>query len=118
MGLSHTQTPVKLNKPLASDFAVLFQRIIGLAEEVDEMRAYYRSLYEKIENGELSADAPESENLLKTFKVSGFVSLSLTAARAAQTAAIIANDVALTRVFDPALKDSERALRHIESKTL
>ena len=79
------------------------------------MRTYYRSLYEKIENGELSADAPESENLLKTFKVSGFVSLSTTAA---QTAAIIANDVALTRVFDPALKDSERALRHIESKTL
>lgn len=35
--------------------------------------------------------------------------------RAAQTAAIIANDVTLSRVFDPTLKTTERALRHIES---
>jgi len=38
------------------------------------------------------------------------------AARTAQTAAIVANDVSLSRVFDPALKDSERALRYIESR--
>ena len=39
------------------------------------------------------------------------------AARSAQTAAIIANDVSLSRVFDPSLKDYERAFRHIESRS-
>ena len=101
--------------PLASDFAVLFQRIMTLAEELDGMREYYRELYKKIESGELSLSDDQEIDLLKTFNVAGFVNLSITSARAAQTAAIIANDVALSRVFDPTLKTTERALRHIES---
>jgi|GEM_PF-402720 hypothetical protein len=103
--------------PLASDFAVLFQRILSLAEEVDGMRHYYHALHEQIETGMISADDAQAMDLLKTFNVSGFVNLSIVAARAAQTAAIVANDVALSRVFDPALKESERALRHIESRS-
>ena len=101
--------------PLASDFAVLFQRIVTLAEELDGMREYYRELYKKIESGEISAGDDDGFDLLKTFNVAGFVNLSISTARAAQTAAIIANDVSLSRVFDPALKTTERALRHIES---
>jgi len=101
--------------PLASDFAVLFQRIMTLAEELDGMREYYRELYKRIESGELSVDGDEEIDLLKTFNVAGFVNLSIVSARAAQTAAIIANDVSLSRVFDPTLKTTERALRHIES---
>lgn len=103
------------NNPLASDFAVLFQRIMTLAEELDSMREYYRELYKKIESGELSLNDDESLDLIKTFNVAGFVNLSIVSARAAQTAAIIANDVSLSRVFDPTLKTTERALRHIES---
>lgn len=102
------------NNPLASDFAVLFQRIVTLAEELDGMKDYYRELYKKIEAGEIVAES-QSSDLLKTFNVAGFVNLSIIAARAAQTAAIIANDVSLSRVFDPTLKTTERALRHIES---
>jgi hypothetical protein len=104
------------NNPLASDFAVLFQRIMTLAEELEGMREYYRELYKKIESGEITTEkgAPD---LLKTFNVAGFVNLSIVSARAAQTAAIIANDVSLSRVFDPTLKTTERALRHIESAT-
>jgi hypothetical protein len=101
--------------PLASDFAVLFQRIVSLADELDGMREYYRELYKKIESGELSATDDQEIDLLKTFNVAGFVGLSISSARAAQTAAIIANDVSLSRVFDPSLKITERALRHIES---
>ena len=101
--------------PLASDFSVLFQRIVTLAEELDGMREYYRELYKKIESGEISADGDEEIDLLKTFNVAGFVNLSISSARTAQTAAIIANDVSLSRVFDPTLKTTERALRHIES---
>lgn len=101
--------------PLASDFAVLFQRIMTLAEELDGMREYYRELYKRIESGELAVDGDEEIDLLKTFNVAGFVNLSIVSARAAQTAAIIANDVSLSRVFDPTLKITERALRHIES---
>jgi hypothetical protein len=101
--------------PLASDFAVLFQRIMTLAAELDGMREYYRELYKKIESGELSLSNDESLDLLKIFNVAGFVNLSIVSARAAQTAAIIANDVSLSRVFDPTLKTTERALRHIES---
>ena len=101
--------------PLASDFAVLFQRIMTLAEELDDMREYYRELYKKIESGELSTINDQEIDLLKTFNVAGFVNLSIVSARAAQTAAIIANDVSLSRVFDPTLKTTERALRHIES---
>jgi hypothetical protein len=101
--------------PLASDFAVLFQRIMTLAEELDDMREYYRELYKKIESGELSTTNDQEIDLLKTFNVAGFVNLSIVSARAAQTAAIIANDVSLSRVFDPTLKTTERALRHIES---
>lgn len=101
--------------PLSSDFAVLFQRIIVMAQELDGMREYYRELYKKIESGELSAMDDQGIDLLKTFNVAGFVNLSITSARAAQTAAIIANDVSLSRVFDPTLKTTERALRHIES---
>ncbi len=105
-----------INKnPLVSDFAVLFQRIITLAKELDGMREYYRELYKKIESGELSVTDDQEIDLLKTFNVAGFVNLSIVSARAAQTAAIIANDVSLSRVFDPALKTTERALRHIES---
>ena len=105
-----------INKnPLASDFAVLFQRIITLAKELDGMREYYRELYKKIESGELSVTDDQEIDLLKTFNVAGFVNLSIVSARAAQTAAIIANDVSLSRVFDPALKTTERDLRHIES---
>jgi hypothetical protein len=111
-------TKVKFDNPLASDFAVLFQRIMGLAEEVDSLRHYYRALYERIESGEIDAEDQSNLDLLKTFNVSGFVHLSIVAARAAQTAAIVANDVSLSRVFDPALKDSERALRHIESRAI
>lgn len=102
------------NNPLASDFAVLFQRIVTLAEELDGMKDYYRELYQKIEAGEVAVD-DEAIDLLKTFNVAGFVNLSLVAARAAQTAAIIANDVSLSRVFDPTLKTTERALRYIEN---
>jgi len=103
------------NNPLASDFAVLFQRIMTIAEELDAMKTYYRELYQKIEAGDVAANEAESADLLKTFNVAGFVNLSIVAARAAQTAAIIANDVSLSRVFDPTLKTTERALRHIES---
>jgi hypothetical protein len=103
------------NNPLASDFAVLFQRIMTIAEELDGMKNYYRELYQKIEAGEVAENEAESADLLKTFNVAGFVNLSIVAARAAQTAAIIANDVSLSRVFDPTLKTTERALRHIES---
>jgi len=106
---------VATKKPLASDFAVLFQRIMALAEELDGMREYYRELYKKIESGELSVTDDQEIDLLKTFNVAGFVNLSIVSARAAQTAAIIANDVSLSRVFDPTLKTTERALRHIES---
>lgn len=106
---------VATTNPIASDFAVLFQRIMTLAEELDVMREYYRELYKKIESGELSADGDEEIDFLKTFNVAGFVNLSIVSARAAQTAAIIANDVTLSRVFDPTLKTTERALRHIES---
>lgn len=119
MEVINKETPSKelASYPLASDFAVLFQRILNLAEEVDGMRDYYRSLYEKIESGTIGVDDVEAMDLLKTFNVSGFVNVSIVAARAAQTAAIIANDVALSRVFDHALRDSERALRHIESRS-
>jgi len=103
------------NNALASDFAVLFQRIMTIAEELDGMKTYYRELYQKIEAGEVAVNEEESTDLLKTFNVAGFVNLSIVAARAAQTAAIIANDVSLSRVFDPTLKTTERALRHIES---
>jgi hypothetical protein len=104
---------IKTN-PLASDFTVLFQRIMMLAEELDGLREYYRALYQKIESGELTSNDDDLD-LLKTFNVAGFVNLSIVSARAAQTAAIIANDVSLSRVFDPTLKTTERALRHIES---
>ena len=103
------------NKPLASDFAVLFQRIMTLNEELDDMKSYYRELYQKIEAGDIPSEEEGSLDLLKTFNVAGFVNLSIVAARAAQTAAIIANDVSLSRVFDPSLRSTERALRHIES---
>ena len=103
------------NDPLASDFAVLFQRIMTIAEELDGMKTYYRELYQKMEAGVLAPNKDETPDLLKTFNVAGFVNLSILAARAAQTAAIIANDVSLSRVFDPTLKATERALRHIES---
>lgn len=106
---------VATKNPLASDFAVLFQRIMTLAEELDGMREYYHELYKRIESGELSATNDQEIDLLKTFNVAGFVNLSIVSARAAQTAAIIANDVSLSRVFDPTLKTTERALRHIES---
>jgi predicted nucleic acid-binding Zn-ribbon protein len=33
--------------PLTSDFAVLFQRIVTLAEELDSMREYYRELQQE-----------------------------------------------------------------------
>jgi hypothetical protein len=108
---------VATKNPLASDFAVLFQRIMTLAEELDGMREYYRELYKKIESGELSATDDQEIDLLKTFNVAGFVNLSIVSERAAQTAAIIANDVSLSRVFDLTLKTTERALRHIESGT-
>lgn len=101
--------------PMASDFAILFQRIMTMAEELDGMRDYYRELYKKIESGELTATDDEPLDLIKIFNVAGFVNLSIISAQAAQTAAIIANDVSLSRVFDPTLKTTERALRHIES---
>jgi hypothetical protein len=101
--------------PLASDFAMLFQRIIALSKEIDGLREYYHELYKKIESGEVSPNEDDSLDLIKTFNVTGFVKLSITTAQAAQTAAIIANDVSLSRVFDPNLKATERALRHIES---
>ena len=103
------------NNPLASDFAVLFQRIMTIAEELDSMKSYYRELYQRVEAGEVSSDDEELPDLLKTFNVAGFINLSIVAARSAQTAAIIANDVSLSRVYDPVLKTTERALRHIES---
>lgn len=103
------------NNPLASDFAVLFQRIMTIAEELDSMKSYYRELYQRIEAGEVASDDEELPDLLKTFNVAGFINLSIVAARSAQTAAIIANDVSLSRVYDPILKTTERALRHIES---
>ncbi|MBU3629112.1 hypothetical protein [Polynucleobacter sp. AP-Reno-20A-A9] len=103
------------NNPLASDFAVLFQRIMTIAEEVDSMKSYYRELYQKIEAGEVASGDEEPPDLLKTFNVAGFINLSIVAARSAQTAATIANDVSLSRVNDPVLKTTERALRHIES---
>ncbi|QKM64383.1 hypothetical protein DCO17_03485 [Polynucleobacter tropicus] len=100
---------------LTSDFTVLFQRIMTLAEELDGMREYYRDLYKKIEADEFSDVDIQELDLLKIFNVAGFVNLSIISAQAAQTAAIIANDVSLSRVFDPTLKTTERALRHIES---
>lgn len=106
---------VASKNPLASDFAVLFQRIVSLAEELDGMREYYRELYVKIESGEFSAADNQEIDLIKIFNVAGFINLSIVSSRAAQTAAIIANDVSLSRVFDPTLKTTERALRHIES---
>ena len=108
---------VKTNHPLASDFAVLFQRIMNLAQELDVMREHYRVLYQKIESGDIGLEKGNPPDLLKEFNVAGFVHLSIVAARSAQTAAIIANDVSLSRVFDPSLKDYERAFRHIESRS-
>jgi hypothetical protein len=102
---------------LTSDFTVLFQRIMTLAEELDGMREYYRDLYKKIEADEFSDVDAQELDLLKIFNVAGFVNLSMISAQAAQTAAIVANDVSLSRVFDPTLKTTERALRHIESGT-
>ena len=101
--------------PLASDFAVLFQRLVAISKQIDGMREYYHELYKKMESGEMTSDEDECLDLIKTFNVAGFVKLSITTAQAAQTAAIIANDVSLSRVFDPTLKTTERALRHIES---
>ena len=106
---------VASNNPLASDFAVLFQRIVIMAKELDGMREYYRELYKKIESGGFSTNDDQETDLLKIFNVAGFINLSIVSAQAAQTAAIIANDVSLSRVFDPTLKATERALRHIES---
>lgn len=108
---------VKTTNPLASDFAVLFQRIVTLAQELDVMREHYRELYQRIESGEIGLEKGDPPDLLKEFNVAGFVHFSIVAARSAQTAAIIANEVSLSRVFDPALKDCERALRHIESRS-
>ena len=107
----------KVHNPLASDFAVLFQRIMNLSKELDVMREHYHTLYQKIESGEVGLDEDSAPDLLKEFNVAGFVHLSIVAARSAQTAAIIANDVSLSRVFDPSLKDYERAFRHIESRS-
>ena len=107
----------KLHNPLASDFAVLFQRIMNLSQELDGMREHYRILYQKMESGEIGMEDNTQLDLLKEFNVAGFVHLSIVAARSAQTAAIIANDVSLSRVFDPSLKDYERAFRHIESRS-
>jgi hypothetical protein len=108
---------VKVHHPLASDFAVLFQRIINLSQELDVMREHYRVLYQKMESGEIGVEEGSPPDLLREFNVAGFVHLSIVAARSAQTAAIIANDVSLSRVFDPSLKDYERAFRHIESRS-
>jgi hypothetical protein len=108
---------IRTNNPLTSDFAVLFQRIMSLAQELDAMRDHYRRLYQRIESGEIGLEEGSPPDLLKEFNVAGFVHLSIVAARSAQTAAIIANDVSLSRVFDPSLKDYERAFRHIESRT-
>jgi len=108
---------LKTHNPLASDFAVLFQRIMNLSQELDSMRDYYRALYQKIESGEIGMEDGSPPDLLKEFNVASFVHLSIVAARSAQTAAIIANDVSLSRVFDPSLKDFERAFRHIESRS-
>ncbi len=108
---------VKIHNPLASDFAVLFQRIMNLSKELDVMREHYHALYQKIESGEVGLDEDSAPDLLKEFNVAGFVHFSIMAARSAQTAAIIANDVSLSRVFDPSLKDYERAFRHIESRS-
>jgi hypothetical protein len=108
---------IKTHNPLASDFAVLFQRIMNLSQELDSMREHYHALYKKIESGEIGMDESNPPDLLKEFNVAGFVHLSIVAARSAQTAAIIANDVSLSRVFDPSLKEYERAFRHIESRS-
>ena len=108
---------VNVHHPLASDFAVLFQRIMNLSQELDAMREHYRVLYQKLESGEIGMEEGTPPDLLKEFNVAGFVHLSIVAARSAQTAAIIANDVSLSRVFDPSLKDYERAFRHIESRS-
>ena len=108
---------VKIHNPLTSDFAVLFQRIMNLAQELDAMRDYYRELYQRIESGEIGLEEDSPPDLLKEFNVAGFVHLSIIATRSAQTAVIIANDVSLSRVFDPSLKDYERAFRHIESRS-
>ena len=108
---------VKTHNPLASDFAVLFQRIMNLVQEIDVMREHYRDLYQRIESGEIEVEEGNTPDLLREFNVAGFVHLSIVAARSAQTAAIIANDVSLSRVFDPSLKDYERAFRHIESRS-
>jgi hypothetical protein len=70
-----------------------------------------------MESGEIGMEDSAQLDLLKEFNVAGFVHLSIVAARSAQTAAIIANDVSLSRVFDPSLKDYERAFRHIESRS-
>ena len=107
----------KAHNSLASDFAVLFQRIMNLSQELDAMRVHYRVLYQKMESGEIGMEEGTPPDLLKEFNVAGFVHLSIVAARSAQTAAIIANDVSLSRVFDPSLKDYERAFRHIESRS-
>ncbi|OZA15333.1 MAG: hypothetical protein B7Y05_04340 [Polynucleobacter sp. 24-46-87] len=107
---------VKINSPLISDFAVLFQRIMNLAQELDAMREHYRELYQRIESGEIGLEEGNPPDRLKEFNVAGFVHLSIVAARSAQTAAMIANSVSLSRVFDPSLKDYERAFRHIESR--
>ncbi|MBU3587878.1 hypothetical protein ICN30_08535 [Polynucleobacter sp. 31A-FELB] len=108
---------LKTHNPLTSDFAVLFQRIMNLSQELDSMREHYRKLYQRIESGEIGVEDGSPPDLLKEFNVAGFVHLSIVAARSAQTAAIIANDVSLSRVFDPSLKDYERAFRHIESRS-
>ena len=108
---------LKTHNPLTSDFAVLFQRIMNLSQELDSMREHYRKLYQRIESGEIGVEDGSLPDLLKEFNVAGFVHLSIVAARSAQTAAIIANDVSLSRVFDPSLKDYERAFRHIESRS-
>ena len=107
----------KTINPLASDFAVLFQRSMNLSHELDSMREHYRGLYQRIDSGEIGLEEDNPPDLLKEFNVAGFVHLSIVAARSAQTAAIIANDVSLSRVFDPSLKDYERAFRHIESRS-
>ena len=84
---------LKTHNPLTSDFAVLFQRIMNLSQELDSMREHYRKLYQRIESGEIGVEDGSPPDLLKEFNVAGFVHLSIVAARSAQTAAIIANDV-------------------------
>jgi hypothetical protein len=89
---------------------------MNLAQEFNGMRKYHRILYQKIESGEIGLEDDGSPDLLKEFNVAGFVQLSIMSARSAQTAAIIPNEVSLSRVFDPSLKDYERAFRHIEGR--